>query len=159
MCHRSISRRLLPGGKVARARRPARHVAEAATVRHRVLRRKAHEGGNMSASGVDKAKRKRRLGLLRIRGRQNPQTQSPQTRTMGRGEKRVLAGDGGYGSRGVDRRRRRIPGREAISRGQGAERGEEPKKRARDTMAPLSNKTQLSTYPQIPQEFPTGYVS
>ena len=78
----------------------------------------------MSASGVDKAKRKRRLGLLRIRGRQNPQTQSPQTRTMGRGEKRVLAGDGGYGSRGVDRRRRRIPGREAISRGQGAKRGE-----------------------------------
>ena len=100
----------------------------------------------------------RGLGLLRIRGRQNPQTRSPQTRTMGRGGKRVFAGDGGYGGRGVDRRRQRIPGREAISRGQGAERGEEPKKRARDTMAPLSNKTQLSTYPQIPQEFPTGYV-
>ena len=111
----------------------------------------------MSASGVDKAKRKGRLGLLRIRGRQIPQIRSPQTRTMG-GGKRVFAGDGGYGGRGVDRRRQRIPGREAISRGQGAERGEEPKKRARDTMAPLSNKTQLSTYPQIPQEFPTGYV-
>jgi hypothetical protein len=35
----------------------------------------------------------------------------------------------GYGSRGVDRRRRRIPGREAISRGQGAKRGEKESKR------------------------------
>ena len=48
----------------------------------------------MSASGVDKAKRKRRLGLLRIRGRQIPQIRSPQTRTMG-GGKRVFAGDAG----------------------------------------------------------------
>ena len=52
--------------------------------------------------------------VLRIRGRQNPQTRSPQTRTMGRGGTRVFAGDGGYGGRGVDRRRQRIPGREAI---------------------------------------------
>ena len=153
MCHRSISRRLLPGGKVARARRPARHVAEAATVRHRVLRRKAHEGGNMSASGVDKAKRKRRLGLLRIRGRQNPQTQSPQTRTMGRGEKSVLAGDGGYGSGGVDRRRRRIPGREAISRGRGSKRGEKESKRHHSSVQQLK----LSTYPLIPhRDSPQG---
>ena len=99
----------------------------------------------MSASRVDKAKRKRRLGLLRIRGRQNPQTQSPQTRTMGRGEKRVLAGDGGYGSRGVDRRRRRIPGREAISRGQRAKRGEKESEREHSFTQQLN----LSTYPLI----------
>ena len=60
--------------------------------------------------------------------RQIPQIRSPQTRTMGRGGKRVFAGDGGYGSRGVDRRRQIIPGREAISRGQGAKRGEKESK-------------------------------
>ena len=111
---------------------------------------------NMSALGVDKAERKRRLGLLRIRGRQNPQTRSPQTRTVGRGEKRVLAGDGGYGSGGVDRRRRRIPGREAISRGQGTKRGEKESKRHHSS---VQQHNRLSTYPLIPQDFPTGYVS
>ena len=110
----------------------------------------------MAALGVDKAKRKRRLGLLRIRGRQNPQTQSPQTRTMGRGEKSVLAGDGGYGSGGVDRRRRKIPGREAISRGRGSKRGEKESK-GHHSSAQQTNT--LSTYPLIPQDFPTGYVS
>ena len=45
------------------------------------------------------------------------------------GGTRVFAGDGGYGSKGVDRRRQRIPGREAISRGRGAKRGEKESKR------------------------------
>jgi hypothetical protein len=61
--------------------RPARHAGEpAATVRHRMVRRKTWRGKH-AALGVNKAKRKRRLGLLRIRGRQ-----IPQIRTTGRGE-------------------------------------------------------------------------
>ena len=97
----------------------------------------------MSASGIVEKAGEPRPDILCIRGRQIPQARSPQTRTMG-GGKRVFAGDGGYGSRGVDRRRR-IPGREAIYRvdeGPNAVR-----KRARVTMAPLNNRTIQSTYP------------
>ena len=71
--------------------------------------------GKHAALGVNTAKRKRRLGLLRIRGRQ-----IPQIRTTGPGENHVFAGDGGDSGESVNWRRRRIPGREAITRGRSA---------------------------------------
>ena len=93
----------------------------------------------MSASGVDKAKRKRRLGLLRIRGRQNPQTQSPQTRTMGRGEKRAFS----QGT-GVTVAVASIGAVEEFPEGKPYRVDEGPnaaRKRVRDTIAPLNKPT------------------
>ena len=61
--HGGFSRRLLPSGGVVLTRRPARHAGEpAATVRHRMVQRKNWRGKH-AALGVNKAKRKRRLGL------------------------------------------------------------------------------------------------
>ena len=97
----------------------------------------------MSALGVDKAKRKRRLGLLRIRGRQIPQIRSPQTRTMG-GE------NASSQETGVTVAEASIGAVKEFPEGKPYRVDEGPnaaRKRARDTMALLNNKTQKSTYP------------
>jgi hypothetical protein len=130
---------------------PARHAGEpAATVRYRMVRRKTWRGKH-AALGVDKAKRKRRLGLLRIRGRQ-----IPQIRTTGRGENHVFAGDGGDSGESVNRRRRRIPGREAISRRRRAKRGEKESKRHHGSTQQPNTNTHVPT--NSPQGIPhSGY--
>ena len=91
---------------------------------------KARKGKHVRIGSRQSQAKIRGLGLLRIRGRQitkstNPKSTNPHDGAGGGNGGR----DGGYGGRGVDRRRQRIPGREAISRGRGAKRGEKESKR------------------------------
>jgi hypothetical protein len=132
--HGGFSRRPWPSGEVVLTRRPARHAGEpAATVRHRMVRRKTWRGKH-AALGFNKAKRKGRLGLLRIR--------------VDKFHKSARWGGGETTSSqetGVTVAKASIGAAEEFPEGKPYRVDAGPnaaRKRARDTMAPLNNKTQ-----------------